>query len=425
MSLPALRRLADGTVKQVGPLTGTRVWTVPGRANRPLAAARGEPRLLEPGDHTQLCAFCENRYLETTPEKARLVGPSFERIDRVPADALHDSVAEFRRFGNLFEIVSAAYWRTNHDFHHSADVVAWAERYLAHPAGHAHIEKLAAIRAASSGTAHDLHTAAVDLVGGSHDVIVARRHVRDGATRDDELVSSGVLTPDEHAAYLAFTVASMREIADAQPYAAYVAVFQNWLRPAGASFEHLHKQLVAIDEYGPQTERELTLLEADPRLYQHAVADLSVREGLLVAATDGAVAFAGIGHRYPAFEVYSTADAHHPADHTPAQVRAMSDLVHALHAATGVLVPTNEEWHYRPAPAAAPMPWRIVLKWRVSNPAGFEGDTRVYVNTLDPWTLRQRAVDELERLRAEGAIASGIRIGDECAPGDARLHYAD
>jgi galactose-1-phosphate uridylyltransferase len=425
MSLPPLRRLADGTVKQAGPLTGTRVWTVPGRANRPLAATRPAPRDLTPGEATRLCAFCQDRYMETTPEKARLVGPSFERVDRVPASALNDSVAEFRRFGNLFEIVSAEYWRDNHGFEPAADVVAWADDYLADPVGHDHVSKLAAIRAASTGVAVDLRTAALDLVGGSHDVVVARRHVHDGAARDDELVSSGELTPDEHAAYLAFTIDAMSEIAAAQPYAAYVSVFQNWLRPAGASFEHLHKQLVAIDEYGPQTERELAMLEIDHRLYQYAVADLSVREGLVVAATDGAVAVAGVGHRYPAFEVYSTAHAHHPADHTPAQQRAVSDLVHALHAATGVLVPTNEEWHYRPAPAAAPMPWRIVLKWRISNPAGFEGDTKVYVNTIDPWTLRQRAVDELTRLRAEGRLADGIRIGDECKPSDARLHYSD
>ena len=31
-----LRRLPDGTVKQVSPLTGTTVWTLPGRAHRPL-----------------------------------------------------------------------------------------------------------------------------------------------------------------------------------------------------------------------------------------------------------------------------------------------------------------------------------------------------------------------------------------------------
>ena len=233
------------------------------------------------------------------------------------------------------------------------------------------------------------------------------------------------MTPDEHAAYFAFTVRALAEIQAAQPHAAYVAVFQNWLRPAGASFEHLHKQLVAIDEHGPQVDHELRLLAHDRSLYQREIADLAVSERLVVAATDGAVAFAGVGHRYPAFEVFSTSDANLPHEHSDAGVRAVSDLVHALHAATGPLVPTNEEWHYRPPGAPWPMPWRVVLKWRISNPAGFEGGTKIHVNTIDPWELRRRAVETLLRLREEGAIAPGIRIGDECTPADARLRYAD
>lgn len=71
------------------------------------------------------------------------------------------------------------------------------------------------------------------------------------------------------------------------------------------------------------------------------------------------------------------------------------------------------------------MPWRVVLKWRISNPAGFEGGTKIYVNTIDPWELRRHAVAELGRLRPEGLVASGIRIGDECRPEDALLRYAD
>ena len=71
------------------------------------------------------------------------------------------------------------------------------------------------------------------------------------------------------------------------------------------------------------------------------------------------------------------------------------------------------------------MTWHVVLKWRISNPAGFEGGTKIYVNTIDPWELRRRAVVELDRLRATGRLAAGIRIGDECTPADTRLHYAD
>ena len=423
---PAIRRLPDGTVKQIGPLTGTRVWTVPGRAHRPIAPPRDEVRALEPGDHGRLCAFCEDRALETTPEKARLVGSDFVLHRHVPAANLHDTVAEFRRFGNLFEIVSAEYWRENHGFRQPAALFEWAQEYLSTPEGRAHIETLAAIRADSSGLPQaSLEEAALDLLGGSHDVIVARRHVVDGASTDDQLASAGTLTPDEHAAYIEFTVRSLAEIQAAQPNAAYVTVFQNWLRPAGASFEHLHKQLVAIDDHGPQVDHELRLLSADLQLYQPEIADLAVADSLFVASTDGAVAFAGVGLRYPALEVFSTSTANLPQDHSDAGIRAVSDLVHALHAATGVHVPTNEEWHYRPPGAPWPMPWRVVLKWRISTPAGFEGGTKIYVNTIDPWELRRRTVDALFELRAAGAIAPGIRIGDECTPADARLHYAD
>nr|WP_241740121.1 MULTISPECIES: DUF4921 family protein [Microbacterium] len=417
--------MPDGTVKQIGPLTGTRVWTVPGRANRPLSVPRTEPRRLARGEHSRLCAFCSDRYLETTPEKTRLVGPDFAEHRRVPASELFDTVAEFRRFANLFEIVSAEYWRENHGFRQPSAVFEWAQQYLADPAGRDHIEHLADVRAAASGIRPSVEEAALDLLGGSHDVIVARRHVIDGAKTDDQLVSSGVLTHAEHAAYFAFTVRSLAEIQAAQPNAAYVAVFQNWLRPAGASFEHLHKQLVAIDDHGPQVDRELNMLASDRHIYQRREVDLAVCERLLVAANDGAVAFAGIGHRYPAFVVCSTSDAHLPQDHSEAGIRAVADLVHALHAATGVHVPTNEEWHYRPPGAPWPMPWRVVLKWRISNPAGFEGGTKVYVNTIDPWELRRRAVGSLVELRAQGRLAPGIRIGDECVAGDARLRYAD
>lgn len=423
----ALLRLSDGTVKQRGPLTGTEVWTVPGRAHRPITVVHEDRHRLAAGEARRLCAFCEDRQLETTPEKARLVRTpgGYEQLDRVGADALSDTVAEFRRFGNLFEIVSAEYWRENYGFRQPSDVVRWADEYLSSPVGRAHVERLVALRDAASGTETDLEAGALDLVGGSHDVVVARRHVRDDAEWTDDLVASGALTPDEHAAYVSFTVDALTRIAAAQPHARYVSVFQNWLRPAGASFEHLHKQLVAIDEFGPQVSREIGMLAGDRTLYQREIADLAVREGLVVAANEHAVAFAGVGHRYPAFEVYSRSRAHLPQAHAPEEVRGMSDLLHALHAATGVHVPTNEEWHYRPAGVHAPMPWRIVLKWRISTPAGFEGGTKIYVNTIDPWLLRTRAVAALTELRDAGRIAGGIRIGDECRATDARLAYAD
>ena len=59
------------------------------------------------------------------------------------------------------------------------------------------------------------------------------------------------------------------------------------------------------------------------------------------------------------------------------------------------------------------MRWRTLLKWRVSTLAGFEGGTRLYLNTIDPWQIAKRMREELFKLREEGAIAD-MRIGDEC-----------
>lgn len=429
-----LVRLPDGTVKQVSPLTGTVVWTVPGRGGRPHAVPRRDRLEVDPAEHDRLCAFCSARYLDTPPEKSRLVltedGPS--TLEHLPATRLDETVAELRLVPNLYEILSVEYWRANHGYQPSPELLTRATAYTADPLGRAHVLDMLGRRAAATGLSGVWATEpeaerlaqAVDLFAGSHDVVVARRHLVDGARFSDQLAGSGSLTPEEHLRYLQFTVEAMRAQYAAQPYARYVAVFQNWLRAAGASFDHLHKQLVAIDEFGPQTERELARLAAEPDVYTTAILDHAAAHRLVVAENEHAIAVAGVGHRYPALEVYSRSRHHLPWDHTPAELRGFSDLLHALHAATGADVPTNEEWHYRPPSAAQPMPWHVVLKWRVSTLAGFEGGTKINVNTIDPYTLRDRMVAELAALRADGRVAVHP-IGDECSHDLGVLRYAD
>ncbi|WP_024285198.1 DUF4921 family protein [Cellulomonas sp. KRMCY2] len=428
----ALVRLPDGTIKQVSPLTGTVVWTVPGRAHRPFAAPAGERNLLGRA-RDRYCAFCPDRPLDVPPEKARLVlgadgAPTVLRD--VPAEQLKGTVAELRRIPNLFEILAPGYWRANHGYQVPAELVARATAYTATPQGRDHVLAILRRRLPADGLTEQEWAATpeetrlergVDLFAGTHDVVVARRHFVDGAVYDDELAGSGTLTPDEHHRYVAFTAQAAAELYAAQPYARYVAVFQNWLRPAGASFDHLHKQLVAIDEHGPRGEQILARERSRPGVF-NLVVDHAVANRLVVAENERAVAVAGVGHRYPSLEVYSTSDRHLPWEHTDDEVRAVSDLLHALHAATGTAVPTNEEWQHRPPDVDVPMPWHIVLKWRVSTLAGFEGGTKINVNTLDPFTLRDRVVAALVPLRDAGAVEP-MRVGDECTGRRGRLRY--
>ena len=87
--------------------------------------------------------------------------------------------------------------------------------------------------------------------------------------------------------------------------------------------------------------------------------------------------------------------------------------MHAMHAATGAEVPCNEEWYYRPPSSSIPMRMRILIKWRISTIAGFEGGTRIYLNTIDPWSVHQRMLERLVVMRDECSIAP-MKLGEEC-----------
>ena len=426
----ALRSTADGTVKQVNPFTGERVWTVPGRASRPLAHAGASPAPLEPGAHAAACDFCETRKLRTPPERSRLVadGDGFAILRDVMPDELDATVAEFRRVPNQFEIVPYDYWRRNYGYTMPAARRAHMERYLADPAGRRHVLQTARARLAAAGhdtdvTEQQLLEIAPAYFGGGHDLIIARRHYVDGADNSAQLAGSGTLSAEEHYRFIALTVDALRDLVQQHTYARYVAVFQNWLSPAGASKEHLHKQLVAIDEYGPGVEAEASRLRQHANLFNDMGVGLAFSLGLVIADNDHAILVAGVGHRFPTMTVYAKSRACEPWEHSPEELRAVSDLLHAAHAATGVQVATNEEWHYRPSGLDVAMPWRIDVKWRLSTPAGFEGATQIYVNTVSPFDVRDRAIDALRALRGRGHVPASVRIGEECVPATNVLRY--
>ncbi|MGO4599807.1 DUF4921 family protein [Terrabacter sp. 2RAF25] len=417
-----LVRLPDGTIKQVNPLTGTKVWTLPGRAARPFGLPSHHPLPLDPDDHDRHCAFCWGRMLETTPEIARVIhdGDGWRDLRGVLAEALDQTVPEFRLIPNLFEILSYDYWHLSHGFEPTAASQAHRTAYLGTPQGREHVTTLARIRMRARAAAgadaeplaeEDLSREAVGLFAGNHQVVIARRHYVDDATDDTQLAGSGTLTPEEHRAFTELTIRAMRDLYRDNECARYVAVFQNWLSASGASFDHLHKQIVAIDELGAQKEREIERLRTEPDMYARWGSRYAAEQGLVVASTEHAVAFAGVGHRYPALVVHVSDGEGCPWELSDEQVRDFSDLVHACHAATGVHVPSNEEWHHRPPSVDQPMPLRAVLKWRISTLAGFEGGTKIYVNTIDPWTVRERAVTRLRELAEAGLVSSGITVG--------------
>lgn len=425
--------MADGTVKQRNPFSGTHVWTIPGRGHRPSNDTSVVPLPLDPREQGRHCAFCDKRYLETPPEKSRVVRSDggWHILRDLPAEDLFTTTAEFRRVPNLYEILSYDYWAKNYGYEMPPAVRASRACYLSSPAGRAHVLATATTKLRAAGRGRDeldalgeqaLLASADGLFGGCHDVIVGRRHFVDGATDTSQLASSGTLSVEEHQHYIAFTVDSLGQLYEANPHARYVAVFQNWLAPAGASFDHLHKQLVAIDEQGSTNEAAIARLRSNPNLYNEAGVNYAADHGLLLAENEHAVAFAGFGHRYPSIDIYSTSATSRPFAQDDDEIRGMSDVIHAIHAATGAEVACNEEWHHRPPGAEVAMPWHVTVKWRLSTVAGFEGGTKLYLNTVDPFTLRDRMLPRLRELRDAGAIAA-LRLGEECSLAPNRLRY--
>ncbi|MDO5726547.1 MAG: DUF4921 family protein, partial [Bowdeniella nasicola] len=370
------------------------------------------------------CAFCFGRYEETPPEKARIVRTadgSWHTLVGVGAAEMYDTVAEFRRIPNLFEILPLDYWQANYNYEIPTQVAARRDAYLATPSGRKHVLAVVRAKLAAAGFSskelaglHDveLESYADAFFASGHDVIVARRHYADGARTTNDLASSGALTPEEHGHYIAMTVETMRDLYRKYPQAKYVAAFQNWLRPAGASFDHLHKQLVTIDERGVTAERELVKVAKEPDIYQRLAVNYAIAHDLVVAENSHAIAFAGFGHRFPTLEIFSKAKANFPWKHHPHAIRAMADLIHACHVATGPQIACNEEWYYRPPDTEVAMPWRVLIKWRISTLAGFEGGTKINVNTISPYDLRRRALTRLHRERDR--LAPGVQLGDEC-----------
>ena len=416
--------MPDGTVKQVNPFTGTEVWAVAGRRGRPLvneAPTNAKPvEVHTPEDH---CSFCQSRYHETAPEKARLVrrGDHWEKLDLLPPDRYFETTAEFRRTGNLFEIVTLDYWRKNYAYKLTVGRQRWKEEYLANPVGLKHITDIIQYKLKQEGRTEEQianlpmaeKVALADaFFAGGHELVIARRHFRDGATLDSDLAASGDLTDDEHFQYFKLTIDGVRDIIATNRYVRYISVYQNWLRQAGASFDHLHKQLVSLDEWGASIQNQIRMLRDDPNVFNDFGANFAAHHNLVFAENDHAIAYAGIGHRYPTIEIYSRSQAGRPTEHTDEEIRGMSSLVRAIQAAVGGRISCNEEWYYTPFDAVYKMPWHILIKLRINIPAGFEGGTSIFINPMTPIELRDRLVPALYKLRDEGRIP-WIRIAEE------------
>ena len=209
--VPPLTTLPDGTIKQVNPFSGTEVWTVSSRAHRPVAERHTEVFEITGDNRDTQTDFGIGNLLKTTPEKARMVidDNGEPRILRgMKVSELDETVPLFRRVANLYEILTYNYWSVNYGHRMDATAARHMAEYLSERAGEDHVEQLLRKKLASAGrsaeeidamftpetalqTIHELGSA---FFGGGHDIILARDHYLPGATRSDQIVSSGELS---------------------------------------------------------------------------------------------------------------------------------------------------------------------------------------------------------------------------------------
>jgi galactose-1-phosphate uridylyltransferase len=331
-------------------------------------------------------------------------------------------VAEFRRTGNLFEIVTIDYWKKNYGYRLNPQLMRWRDSYFENPKGAEHINNIIRYKLEQSGkTTEEIRKKSafekVNMMdaffGGCHELVIARTHYSHDAQYETQLRASGDLTPEEHFQYFKFTIAAMKDMLEQNRYIRYISIFQNWLRPAGASFDHLHKQICALDEWGAAITEQLNMLRHDANVFNELGANLAAQFNLVFAENDHAIAYVGIGHRYPTIEIYSKSYHSRPYEQSDEEIRGFSNIVHACHAAMGSQLSCNEEWYYTPIDAVYKMPWHVLLKWRVNVPAGFEGGTSIYINPVTPVELRDKLVPRLYQLRDRGKIEPVV-LAEEC-----------
>lgn len=417
-------RMPDGTTKTLSPITGTLVWEIATRGKRPFPSFFKEPKPIDKNKTESYCVFCEARYAETPPEISRfLVKDGSHKVDYdITYDKVLANPADFRRIPNLFPILSYNYWRMNYGYEPDMELKSRREKYIATESGREHAKQIIDYkRQMSGGAGQEYEMMEQELFYGSHDIIIARHHFTPDAKMDNEHTSSGELTIEEHYQYIEFTIESIKDLYRHNKFIKYVTVFQNWLTPAGATLDHLHKQLVGIDEYGLPISRFIEARKQKPNLFDELL-HFAFEHKHIIAENEHAIAFVEVGRRYPTIGVYSKSQHGRIEEHNPEEVRAMSDMLHACHAALGNDAPTNEEWYCTPPDVEEIIPWHILILLRTNIQAGFEHATRIHINPYPSEILRNKLTEALYNLTNKDKDKwMGLKIGWENASSYIRL----
>jgi len=413
--LNLIERCPDGTIKYRNPFSGTECWYTPGRRHRPVhTEGTSVPQLLKKVDVEGYCTFCPKNYFYTTPEKSRVINiENFLQIQRMlTANQIFAQPALFRRISNLFEIISIDYWKKNYSYSLTSQQIKMKENYLSSELGREHVRSLLEhiTRRSSQQKARIEDSALYELAdgffGGAHDLILPQFHFRPDAVTDHDLYSTGEMTAFEHHIYTVLTIDALSDIYEQNRFVRFAGVYTNWRRDAGATLEHLHRQILGLDFWGYSIGRCVRQVSANPEVFNDYVNYLKNQHNLAICENDYAVAVADIGQPFSTVAVFSKSSGCRPFEHTHREVEGFSEILLSIHAALGSGEACNEEWYYPPRDSDCFFPWFVLIKWRKNRHAGIEGTTRLYIDTYRPEEIRDMMIDRLHLLRTSGKFNS-------------------
>jgi UDPglucose--hexose-1-phosphate uridylyltransferase len=174
---------------------------------------------------------------------------------------------------------------------------------------------------------------------------------------------------------------------------AWATVFKNSGPLAGASLEHLHSQLVALDFVPGVVQAEMAAVTRSPGLFADVISSAD-RAGRVVAERADLVLLVPEATRQP-FETWILPRMPEPFFHatTPARVAAVAELTQLYVARLERLVPGSHFnwWLHQlpfstraPAAARAAWHWHLEILPRLSAFAGFELATGCHITPLSP-----------------------------------------
>lgn len=221
-----------------------------------------------------------------------------------------------------------------------------------------------------------------------------RFHESTRATGAHEVV---VFSPDHHRALADLTGVQVEEVfslirdrvaAHLDAGREYVQVLVNYGRQAGASLDHPHAQLLAIDVVPPAVALEAVRLAGSREcLLCRGVQEDADAGSPFVVSRHGALVWCPWWSGVP-FEMIVAPRRHGPRfDHAGPEVGEVArSLAHAMALLRRVVgdVPYNLVLHSSPSPTSADFHWHLHVWPRLTIQAGFEQGTGILVNVVPP-----------------------------------------